>query len=122
MKTLLGLATGILTAIDGLWILVAVWLVIWRVKFKVLESATCLDGTRGHVLVLRRGAFRCRHDALRGLLRGWGGGSGGVEEEWTGQDLARSRLHALVGFPLGGLLPCRSRAARPSCGLTEAGA
>jgi len=30
--------------------------------------------------------------------------SGAIEEQWTKQDLAKSRLNVLVGFPLGGLL------------------
>ncbi|MFJ2298036.1 Nramp family divalent metal transporter [Oerskovia paurometabola] len=111
----------------------AVWLVLWRVKFKVMENVT---GLLGLTLV----AF-----AVAVFLLGpdWGDlaaslaptsapgsesvavywyfaialfgaamtpyevfffSSGGVEERWTVKDLATTRLNVLIGFPFGGIL------------------
>ncbi|MET4222906.1 NRAMP family divalent metal transporter [Oerskovia enterophila] len=111
----------------------AVWLVLWRVKFKVMENVT---GLLGLTLV----GF-----AVAVFLLGpdWGDltaslaptsapgsesvavywyfaialfgaamtpyevfffSSGGVEERWTVKDLATTRLNVLIGFPFGGIL------------------
>ncbi|WP_336706199.1 Nramp family divalent metal transporter [Oerskovia sp. USHLN155] len=111
----------------------AVWLVLWRVKFKTMENVT---GLLGLTLV----AF-----AIAVFLLGpdWGElaaslaptsapgsesvavywyfaialfgaamtpyevfffSSGGVEERWTVKDLATTRLNVLIGFPFGGIL------------------
>jgi len=119
-----------------LWVPVAalaVWLVIWRAKFSVLENVT---GMLGLTLVV----FAV---ALFLLGPDWGSlvgqatdptipagetaptywfyaialfgaamtpyevfffSSGAVEEGWTRKDLAQSRVNVLVGFPFGGLL------------------
>jgi Mn2+/Fe2+ NRAMP family transporter len=111
----------------------AVWLVLWRVNFKVMENVT---GLLGLTLV----AF-----AVAVFLLGpdWGElaaslmptsapgsesvavywyfaialfgaamtpyevfffSSGGVEERWTVKDLSTTRLNVLIGFPFGGVL------------------
>jgi Mn2+/Fe2+ NRAMP family transporter len=111
----------------------AVWLVIWRVKFSVLENTF---GLLGLALV----AFAV---ALWKLNPDWGNlahqvvrphkpaeeklstylyyavalfgaamtpyevfffSSGGVEEKWTGKDIITARGNVFIGFPLGGLL------------------
>lgn len=111
----------------------AVWLVLWRVKFAVLENVT---GMLGLLLVV----FAV---ALVQLGPDWGAllesaldpgppagetapvywyyavalfgaamtpyevfffSSGAREEGWTARDLAQSRSNVLIGFPLGGLL------------------
>ncbi|HEY8701191.1 MAG TPA: divalent metal cation transporter [Arthrobacter sp.] len=119
-----------------LWIPVAalaVWLVIWRVKFSIMENVT---GLLGLTLI----AFAV---ALFLLKPDWGNlagqalapavpaeenattywyyaialfgaamtpyevfffSSGAVEEGWSIKDLAQSRINVLVGFPLGGVL------------------
>ncbi|WP_426766207.1 Nramp family divalent metal transporter [Pseudarthrobacter sp. 1G09] len=119
-----------------LWIpvaAVAVWLVIWRVKFSIMENVTGLLGLTliGFAVAL----FLLKPDW--GVLAGqalapavpaeetaptywyfaialFGAAmtpyevfffsSGAVEEGWTVKDLAQSRINVLVGFPLGGLL------------------
>lgn len=119
-----------------LWIpvaVVAVWLVIWRVKFSIMENVTGLLGLS--LIVFAVALFLLKPD--------WGGlagqalapavpetetvpgywyyavalfgaamtpyevfffSSGAVEEGWTVKDLSQSRNNVLVGFPLGGLL------------------
>ena len=119
-----------------LWVPVAafaVWVVIWRARFDLLENVTGLIGLALLVFVV----------ALFLLSPDWGvlGGqaltptvpsgespatywfyavalfgaamtpyevfffsSGAIEERWTEKDLATSRANVLVGFPLGGLL------------------
>jgi manganese transport protein len=111
----------------------AVWLVIWRVRFAVLEN---VFGLMGLLLVV----FAV---ALWKLGPDWGGlvsqathpqpvghetwptyayyaialfgaamtpyevfffSSGGVEEHWGRRDLVTARVNVFVGFPLGGLL------------------
>jgi Mn2+/Fe2+ NRAMP family transporter len=119
-----------------LWIPVAaaaVWLVIWRVKFSIMENVTGLLGLT--LIVFAVALFLLKPDW--GILAGqalapavpdgetvptywyyaialFGAAmtpyevfffsSGAVEEGWTVRDLAQSRLNVLVGFPLGGLL------------------
>ncbi len=109
------------------------WVVIWRVKFELMERVFGLAGLALIVFVV----------ALIALSPPWGElgselvspsppdgetwatygffvvalfaaamtpyevfffSSGGVEERWTRRDLATSRLNVFVGFPLGGLL------------------
>ncbi|MBT2248400.1 Nramp family divalent metal transporter [Arthrobacter sp. BHU FT2] len=119
-----------------LWIpvaAVAVWLVIWRVKFSIMENVTGLLGLT--LIVFAVALFLLKPDW--GILAGqalapavpdgetaptywyyaialFGAAmtpyevfffsSGAVEEGWTVKDLVQSRLNVLVGFPLGGLL------------------
>jgi Mn2+/Fe2+ NRAMP family transporter len=112
---------------------VAVWLVLWRVKFAVLENAFGLAGLALVVFAV----------ALWRLGPDWGGlwsaashpavpvtedwasyayygvalfgaamtpyevfffSSGGIEEHWKPKDLVTMRANVFVGFPLGGLL------------------
>ncbi|MFT4226140.1 NRAMP family divalent metal transporter [Micropruina sp.] len=111
---------------------IAVWLVIWRVGFDVMENVT---GLVGLLLVGFAVAFfllgpdwaqltdqllqRAPHGespatywfyavALFGAAltpyEVFFFSSGAVEEGWSSEDLAQSRLNVLVGFPLGGLL------------------
>ncbi|WP_298134737.1 divalent metal cation transporter [Micropruina sp.] len=118
-----------------LWVPVAalaVWQVIWRVGFDVMENVT---GLVGLLLVGFAVAFfllgpdwtqltdqllqRAPHGespatywfyavALFGAAltpyEVFFFSSGAVEEGWSSEDLAQSRLNVLVGFPLGGLL------------------
>lgn len=119
-----------------LWIpvaVLAVWLVIWRVKFSIMENVTGLLGLT--LIVFAVALFLLKPDW--GLLAGqalqpavpaeetvptywyyaialFGAAmtpyevfffsSGAVEEGWSIKDLAQSRINVLVGFPLGGLL------------------
>jgi manganese transport protein len=112
---------------------VAVWLVIWRVKFSVMENVA---GVVGLTLVgfavglfllgpdwgeLGRQALQQAPSGREKVSTYWfyavalfGAAmtpyevfffsSGAVEERWTAKDLAQSRANVLVGFPLGGLL------------------
>ena len=119
-----------------LWIPVvgaAVWLVLWRVKFAVLENVFGLAGLA--LLVFAVAVWKLGPD--------WGGlaasaghpavpvredvwsyayygvalfgaamtpyevfffSSGGIEEHWKAKDLATMRANVFIGFPLGGLL------------------
>ncbi|HYT11036.1 MAG TPA: divalent metal cation transporter [Mycobacteriales bacterium] len=111
----------------------AVWLVIWRVRFSVLEN---VFGLLGLALVVFAVALwklspswsDLAHQVLaphnpsgEGLptyfyyaIALFGAAmtpyevfffsSGGVEEHWTKRDIRTSRLNVFVGFPLGGLL------------------
>ncbi|VXC30622.1 NRAMP family divalent metal transporter [Aeromicrobium sp. 9AM] len=111
----------------------AVWLVIWRVKFSVMENVA---GLLGLALVvfgvslfllgpdwgdLKTQALQQTSHPRETPLTYWyyaialfGAAmtpyevfffsSGGVEEKWTEEDLVTSRANVLVGFPLGGLL------------------
>jgi manganese transport protein len=111
----------------------AVWLVVWRVKFKIMENVI---GFLGLCLVIFGVALFMLHpnwNDLGGQAAGlvspgsekpatywyfavglFGAAmtpyevffysSGAVEEKWGLKDLAQSRLNVLVGFPLGGLL------------------
>jgi Mn2+/Fe2+ NRAMP family transporter len=112
---------------------VLVWLVIWRVKFDLMENAF---GMAGLALVVTGVALWRLHPDWGGLLHGAahpavppGEGhpswwyfaiallgaamtpyevfffsSGAVEEGWSRADLITNRLNVYVGFPLGGLL------------------
>ncbi|MFC9351615.1 Nramp family divalent metal transporter [Arthrobacter sp. NPDC057013] len=118
-----------------LWIplaAVAVWLVIWRVKFSIMENVTGLLGLT--LIVFAVALFLLKPDwgnlasqALPAVPAEETGAtywyfaialfgaamtpyevfffsSGAVEEGWKIKDLIQSRINVLVGFPLGGLL------------------
>jgi len=111
----------------------AVWLVLWRVKFSVLENAAGLLGLA--LVVFAVALFQLGPDwdelvrqvthpsvppdeaaptywyyavALFGAAMTpyevFFFSSGAREERWTVEDLSTSRANVLVGFPLGGLL------------------
>ncbi|MCU1551454.1 MAG: hypothetical protein JWR36_2014 [Glaciihabitans sp.] len=113
---------------------VAVWIVVWRVKFSIMENVT---GLLGLTLIVFAVAVFLLHPNwldLGSQLLGqapkqssespatywyyaialFGAAmtpyevfffsSGAVEEKWTVKDLAQSRMNVLVGFPLGGIL------------------
>lgn len=119
-----------------LWMPVAafgVWIVIWRVKFKVMENVTGLLGLT--LIVFAVALFllgpdwgALAEDALapavpqsESAATYWyyaialfGAAmtpyevfffsSGGVEERWTVKDLAQAKVDVFVGFPFGGVL------------------
>lgn len=119
-----------------LWIPVAglaVWLVIWRTKFSIMENVTGLVGLTLVVFAvavfllgpdwgtLADQAFHPSVPANEGHAVYWyyaialfGAAmtpyevfffsSGAVEEKWKVKDLTQSRANVLVGFPLGGIL------------------
>ncbi|MFT4109393.1 NRAMP family divalent metal transporter [Propionicimonas sp.] len=132
----IALALQLASSVDYLlWVpvaAVAVWIVIWRVGFDVMENVA---GLVGLLLVGFAVAFFLLgphwSDLGRQLLQqapaaespatywfyavGLFGAaltpyevfffsSGAVEEGWTTSDLAQSRVNVLVGFPLGGFL------------------
>ena len=111
----------------------AVWIVLWRVRFSILENVFGLLGLA--LLVFAFAVWRLGpdwsalvHQATHPSVPGSEGvptywyyavalfgaamtpyevfffSSGGVEERWTAKDLGTSRLNVLVGFPLGGVL------------------
>jgi Mn2+/Fe2+ NRAMP family transporter len=131
------LALQLATSVNPyLWIPVvgaAVWVVLWRVKFAVLENAFGLAGLALVVFAvalwklgpdwadLWRQASRpfVPHDeshttyfyyavALFGAAMTpyevFFFSSGGVEEQWSEKDLGIMRANVFIGFPLGGLL------------------
>ncbi|WP_421734159.1 NRAMP family divalent metal transporter [Cellulomonas sp.] len=119
-----------------LWVPVAalaLWLVVWRTKFSIMENVTGLVGLT--LVVFAVAVFQLGPDwselaeqALHPSVPGTEGpavywyyaialfgaamtpyevfffSSGAVEERWTVKDLAQSRLNVLVGFPFGGVL------------------
>jgi Mn2+/Fe2+ NRAMP family transporter len=111
----------------------AVWLVVWRVKFSILENVTGLVGLtligfavalfllHPSWLDLGRQALQQVEFSQEKSATYWyyavalfGAAmtpyevfffsSGAVEEGWTSKDLNQSRANVIVGFPLGGLL------------------
>ncbi|NUQ32363.1 MAG: hypothetical protein HOP99_06030 [Dermatophilaceae bacterium] len=131
------LALQLATSVNPfLWIPVvgaAVWVVLWRVKFAVLENAFGIAGLALVVFAvalwqlgpdwadLWRQASRpfVPHDeshttyfyyavALFGAAMTpyevFFFSSGGVEEHWEAKDLGTMRANVLIGFPLGGML------------------
>ncbi|MGW0023282.1 NRAMP family divalent metal transporter [Rhodococcus sp. NPDC003383] len=111
----------------------AVWLVIWRVRFTVMENVTGLAGLC--LIVFGVALFLPGPDwgelgqqilapavpeaestavywfyavALFGAAMTpyevFFFSSGALEEKWTVEDLGKARLNVLVGFPLGGVL------------------
>jgi Mn2+/Fe2+ NRAMP family transporter len=111
----------------------AVWLVVWRVKFSILENVTGLVGLTliGFAVALflldpswldlgrqalqqvefsqeKRATYWYYAVALFGAAMTpyevFFFSSGAVEEGWTSKDLNQSRANVIVGFPLGGVL------------------
>lgn len=134
-----GIALALQLATDVgpmMWIPVAafaVWLVIWRVKFSVMENATGILGLCLIVFAVSLFALQPNWGDLAGqavqpaipesesaatywyyAIALFGAAmtpyevfffsSGAVEEHWTTKDLGVSRMNVMVGFPLGGLL------------------
>ncbi|MBQ1051046.1 divalent metal cation transporter [Micromonospora sp. C51] len=128
----LRLATGVPYL---LWVPVAgfaVWLVLWRMRFPVMERVFGLAGLA--LVVFAVALFWLPTDwaalgrsavAPDDAGQGWGAywfvavalfastvspyevfffSSGGVEERWSADDLADARFSVLVGFPIGGFL------------------
>lgn len=118
-----------------LWVPVvalAVWLVLWRVGFQLMERVFGLAGLALAVFAVALLWLPTDWATLgRGIVRGdaaghdWGAywfvavalfastvspyevfffSSGGVEERWSGADLADARSSVLIGFPVGGFL------------------
>lgn len=119
-----------------LWIPVAalaVWLVLWRVKFSIMENVAGLMGLLliGFAIAvfllgpdwgdlarqitqpsLPEGEHPASYWFYAVALFGaamtpyevFFFSSGAVEEKWTRKDLSENRLNVLTGFPLGGLL------------------
>jgi Mn2+/Fe2+ NRAMP family transporter len=119
-----------------MWIPVAafaVWLVIWRVKFSIMENVAgllglCLIIFAVTVFALQPNWSDLLHQATAPAIPEtesaatywffaialFGAAmtpyevfffsSGAIEEHWTIEDLGRSRANVLVGFPLGGIL------------------
>ncbi|OMC33032.1 hypothetical protein A5740_12275 [Mycobacterium sp. GA-1841] len=112
---------------------VAVWLVIWRVKFSVMENTAgiaglCLIVFAVAVFALQPQWGELAHQAVQPVIPEsessatywyyaialFGAAmtpyevfffsSGAVEEHWKVKDLGKSRINVLVGFPLGGIL------------------
>lgn len=111
----------------------AVWVVIWRVKFESMEQAFGLAGLTLIIFIVALIALRPDWSGLAADLpafsppdsENWGTyafyavalfgaamtpyevfffSSGGVEERWSAKDLTTARANVFVGFPLGGLL------------------
>lgn len=119
-----------------LWIPVAaaaIWMVIWRVKFTLMENVTGMLGLglivfAVCVFLLQPNWADLSDQALTPAIPEtesaatywyfaialFGAAmtpyevfffsSGAIEERWTVRDLGKSRINVLVGFPLGGLL------------------
>ncbi|BBX35405.1 hypothetical protein MMAG44476_01220 [Mycolicibacterium mageritense DSM 44476 = CIP 104973] len=119
-----------------MWIPVAafaVWLVIWRVKFSIMENVAglaglCLIVFAVSVFALQPHWSDLTHQALQPVIPEtessatywyyaialFGAAmtpyevfffsSGAVEEHWKTKDLGVSRLNVVIGFPLGGIL------------------
>jgi len=112
---------------------VAIWIVIWRVRFSLMENVTGLLGLSLIIFAVSLFALKpdwaqLTHQALAPVIPDtesaatywyyaialFGAAmtpyevfffsSGAVEEKWTVKDLGTSRLNVLVGFPLGGVL------------------
>jgi Mn2+/Fe2+ NRAMP family transporter len=119
-----------------MWIPVAafaVWVVIWRVKFSIMENVTgllglCLIVFAVSVFALHPNWGDLIHQATAPIIPEqessatywyyavalFGAAmtpyevfffsSGAVEEHWTRKDLGTSRINVMIGFPLGGIL------------------
>ena len=131
------LAVQLITSVSYLlWVplaAVAVWLVIWRVKFTIMENVAglvglCLIGFLVAFFLLNPDWGELGRQAVQRVSTGtekvstywfyavalFGAAmtpyevfffsSGAVEEGWTVKDLAQSRANVIVGFPLGGVL------------------
>jgi Mn2+/Fe2+ NRAMP family transporter len=133
----IALAVQLITSVSYLlWVplaAVAVWLVIWRVKFTIMENVAglvglCLIGFLVAFFLLNPDWGELGRQAVQRVSTGtekvstywfyavalFGAAmtpyevfffsSGAVEEGWTVKDLAQSRANVIVGFPLGGVL------------------
>jgi manganese transport protein len=129
----LELVTGVNYLIFVPFVGAAVWLVVWRLKFSIMENLFGLLGLCLVVFVvalfvlptdwgsLWNGAIHPSVPADQGhpmyffyAISLFGAcltpyqviffSSGGREEHWTTKNLAEMRFNAVVGFPLGGLL------------------
>lgn len=127
------LASGIPYLVWVVPVAVAVWLVVWLVKFEKMERAFGLAGLAIAVFAvslwwlnpdwgaLAHQATRLAPEPGEPLPTYFYYGvalfaaamtpyevfffsSGGVEEHWTPGDLGTQRVNVLIGFPLGGLL------------------
>jgi manganese transport protein len=131
------LAIEIATSVNEvLWVPVvaaALWIVLWRVRFSVLENAFGLLGLALVVFAVALWKLGPDWSGLWGQVttpqpqpgQNWTQyayyavalfgaamtpyevfffSSGGVEENWTPKDLGTMRLNVFLGFPLGGLL------------------
>ncbi|MHC9291502.1 NRAMP family divalent metal transporter [Mycobacterium sp. LTG2003] len=119
-----------------MWIPVAafaVWVVIWRVKFSIMENVAgimglCLIVFAVSIFLLQPNWSDLAHQATQPVIPQsessatywyyaialFGAAmtpyevfffsSGAVEEHWKTKDLGVSRLNVMVGFPLGGIL------------------
>jgi Mn2+/Fe2+ NRAMP family transporter len=119
-----------------LWVPVAafaVWLVIWRVKFTIMENVAGLLGLALIVFAVAVFLLHPNWAELAGQAMApqvpanetgatywfyavalFGAAmtpyevfffsSGAIEEKWSRKDIAQSRINVLLGFPLGGLL------------------
>jgi Mn2+/Fe2+ NRAMP family transporter len=118
-----------------LWVPVAavgVWLVLWRMRFQLMERVFGLAGLALAVFAVALFWLPTDWAALgRGVVHAGTAGhgaatywfvavalfastvspyevfffsSGGVEENWSGADLADARSSVLIGFPVGGFL------------------
>jgi Mn2+/Fe2+ NRAMP family transporter len=115
------------------WVAVAVWLILWRAKFSMMENVLGLLGLALIVFAValwqlgpdwgalvhqavtahkpgdeHRSTYAYYAVALFGAAMTpyevFFFSSGGVEEGWSTQDIATMRTNVFIGFPLGGLL------------------
>jgi manganese transport protein len=133
----IALALQLATSVDPmLWMPVAafaVWIVIWRARFSMLENVTGMLGLALIVFAvavfllrpnwgdLAQQALQPTVPASEQSMTYWyyaialfGAAmtpyevfffsSGAIEEKWTVKELGQSRANVLIGFPLGGLL------------------
>jgi Mn2+/Fe2+ NRAMP family transporter len=120
----------------GLWIPVAlfgVWIVLWRVKFSIMENVAGLLGLALIVFVVALFLLEPDWGSLgASAAQPWAAASdsplsywyfavalfgaamtpyevfffssGALEERWTSKDLGTERANVFIGFPLGGIL------------------
>lgn len=120
----------------GLWIPVAlfgVWIVLWRVKFSIMENVAGLLGLALIVFVVALFLLEPDWGSLgASAAQPWAAASdsplsywyfavalfgaamtpyevfffssGALEERWTAKDLGTERANVFIGFPLGGIL------------------
>nr|WP_274636276.1 divalent metal cation transporter [Microbacterium bovistercoris] len=126
------LASGVA---PGAWIPVAMfalWIVVWRAKFSIMENVAglmglCLVVFSVAIFLLGPDWGQLADQAARPWTSGAGGlsywyyavalfgaamtpyevfffSSGAVEEGWTKKDLGTERINVFIGFPLGGMV------------------
>lgn len=120
----------------GMWIpvaLFAVWIVLWRVKFSIMENVAGLLGLSLIVFIVALFLLKPDWGSLgASAIQPWRIGaesplsywyfavalfgaamtpyevfffsSGALEEKWTTKDLGVERANVFIGFPLGGVL------------------